>query len=108
MRRAEEGPDPEDLEEEERIKRWGARRPPVRIEQRLLADPGPAELTELIRIMVEQRHEAAAEIRKLRATIMEAETLIYDSAFKLGEAHTEMTRLRMENAALRRALELKS
>ena len=50
---------------------------------------------------------AAFEIRKLRAIIKEAETLIYDSAFKLGEAHTEMTRLRMENAALRRTVGLK-
>lgn len=32
MRRAEEGPDPEDLEEEERIKRRGVRRrPPVEL-----------------------------------------------------------------------------
>ena len=32
MRRAEEGPDPEDLEEEERIKRRGVRRPPDRFD----------------------------------------------------------------------------
>ena len=39
------------------------------IVERLLAYLGPTDLKELIRVMVEQRHEAAAEIKRLRNDI---------------------------------------
>jgi chromosome segregation ATPase len=70
-------------------------------------DEVTARLEAELYALLAERNVQAAEITRLRDGIKEAEKIVHDSGRLLGEAHHEITQLRIENAALRRALELK-
>ena len=70
--------------------------------ERLCADPGPVDtVTELIRIMVEQRREAADEIRRLQRKLDECFIAMEGWRGALAHRDAEIERLQAMNKRLK-------